>query len=279
MREEVVDLYREFGVSKRDAVLLPTSFRERIGHLFLCRRKQVAGRLYCYDTDASETKPAMLIFPGGGYKNNSHSEWENVAEAYAERGFRTFVLNYSIKYFKFPTQLNEAVMALSYIRRHKAELGVSDKVAVCGFSAGAHLAATLSCLYADESIHPKLRELDARPDACVLSYPVISAEEGVRNEMSFMNLCGKDEALRRFLSLEYRVSQATPPTFLWHTEEDDFVPYENSLRYAAALEEKGVLHKLCLYRKGAHGLNLAKGYEAEEWLSASVDFLRQVEVI
>ncbi len=279
MKEQVVDLYREFGVSKRDAVLLPMSFKERVGHLFLCRRREVAGRLYCYDTDPSARKPAMLIFPGGGYKNNSHSEWENIAEAYAERGFRVFVLNYSIKYFKFPTQLNEAVMALSYIRRHQAELGVTDKAAVCGFSAGAHLAATLSCLYAEECIHPKLRELNARPDACVLSYPVISAADGVRNEMSFMNLCGKEEALRRFLSLEDRVHSDVPPTFLWHTVEDDFVPYENSLRYAAALEEKGVPHKLCLYQKGVHGLNLAKGYEAEAWLASSVDFLRQVKIL
>ncbi|MBQ9370269.1 MAG: alpha/beta hydrolase [Clostridia bacterium] len=275
MQEQVVDLYQEFGLSKRDTVLLPRSLKERIGHLFSCPRREVAGRLYCYDVDPSETKPAMLIFPGGGYKNNSHSEWENIAEAFAARGFRSFVLNYSIKYFKFPTQLNEAVMALAYIKRHRAELGVSDKVAVCGFSAGGHLAAMLSCLYADDRIHPRLRGLDARPDACVLSYPVISAADGVRNEMSFMYLCGMDEALRQALSLENCVHDATPPTFLWHTREDDFVPCENSLRYAIALEAHGVPHKLVLYQEGAHGLNLAKGYEAEKWIDEATEFLKQ----
>jgi len=275
MKEQVVDLYREFGLSKRDVVLLPMSLKERIGHLFLCPRKEAAGRLYCYDVDPSEAKPAMLIFPGGGYKNNSRSEWENIAEAYAARGFRTFVLNYSVKYFKYPTQLNEAVMAIAYIKKHSAALGVSDKVVVCGFSAGGHLASTLSCLYADDSIHPRLRGLDARPDACVLSYPVISAADGVRNEMSFHYLCGEDTALRQALSLEYCVRDATPPTFLWHTREDDFVPCENSIRYAAALEKHGVPHKLVLYEKGEHGLNLAKGYEAEKWIDEATEFLKQ----
>ena len=275
MKEQVVDLYREFGLSKRDTVLLPMRLRERIGHLFSCLKMGAAGRLYCYDADPSEAKPAMLIFPGGGYKMNSHTEWENIAEAYAERGFRTFVLNYSVEHFRFPTQLNEAVMAMDYIKKHRAALGVSDSIAVCGFSAGAHLAATLSCLYADERIHPRLRALDVRPDACVLSYPVISCKDGIRNEMSYHYLCGEDEALRRSLSMEHCVHAGTPPTFLWHTREDTSVPCENSILYAKALEEQGIPYRLCLYEKGAHGLNLAKGYEAEKWIDEATEFLKQ----
>ena len=275
--EKVIDLYEEFGLRRRDATLLPTTFRERIGHLFSCPRRQVAGRLYAYDTDdLAEAKPAMLVFPGGGYKMNSHSEWENIAEAYEARGFRPFVLNYSTQFFKFPTQLNEAVMAVAYIKRHREELGVSDKVAVCGFSAGGHLAATLSNLYDDPRVHPSLRVLDARPDACVLCYPVISADDDVRNEMTFHYLCGEDETLRRSLSMERCVTSRTPPTFLWHTEEDAFVPCGNSVRYAAALERAGVFHELRLYKRGAHGLNLARGYEAEAWVDESVTFLHKI---
>ena len=273
--DKVIDLYREFGLSARDAVLLPMSFKERIGHFFSSKRKFVAGKLHLYGADCEEKRPAMLIFPGGAYLMNSHSEWENMAEAFSARGFRTFVLHYSTKYFRFPTQLNEAAMALAYLRLHREELGITDKVAVCGFSAGGHLAASLACLYDDDCVLPKVKALDVslRPDACVLSYPVISSEDLLRNEQSYHYLCGDDASLRAFLSLENRVSRSTPPTFLWHTREDTCVPCGNSIRYAAALEAQGVPYKLCLYEKGAHGLNLAKGYEAEAWVDEATAFL------
>jgi len=273
---KVIDLYEEFGLSRRDIALLPMDFKTRVGHFFSSKRKLAAGKLYCYDTDDLKIKkPAMLIFPGGAYLFNSHTEWENIAKAFSARGFRTFVLNYSTKYFKFPTQLNEAAMAVAYIRRNSAALGVTDRVAVCGFSAGGHLAASLSLLYADESVHSNLKVLGVplRPDACVLAYPVISSDDALRNEQSFHYLCGEDVALRSALSLEKRVHKDAPPTFLWHTEEDATVPCGNSVVYAERLKEVGVPVKLRLYKKGKHGLNLAQGYEAEKWVDEATEFL------
>lgn len=93
---------------------------------------------------ASEARPAVLIFPGGGYEFVSDPEGEPVALAYAAKGFQTFVLKYSVKdKGVFPAPQREAFEAIAVIRRNAAEFMVDpDKIAVVGFSAGGHLAAS-----------------------------------------------------------------------------------------------------------------------------------------
>ena len=64
------------------------------------------------------------------------------------------------------------------------------------------------------------------------------------------------------MSLEDHVTKDTPPTFLWHTEADELVPVENSLRMAAALREKHIRFELHIYPDGGHGLALANDITA-----------------
>ena len=120
-------------------------------------------------------------------------------------------------------------------------------VYVCGFSAGAHLAATLG-------VHGHALGLEV-PDALILCYPVITADERWCSDESFRNLVGEGE--REFFSLEKYVSPDTPPVFLWHTAADEEVPVENSLLFAAALSAAGVPFELHVYPFGPHGLSLA----------------------
>ena len=238
--------------------------------------------------DPEKKLPAVVVYPGGGYTHLAAHEGESVAMAYSGYGFQTFVLYYSLApYAHYPAQLLDGARALSVIREHAEEWNVDpEKIAILGFSAGGHAAATLGCLWDS----PEVREAGidpckARPDACILGYSVITTKEGLCHEGSVVSLLGdRIGELREAMALESRVTENTPPMFLWHTAADGGVPVENSLMMAEALSAKKIPFELHVFPSGNHGLSLAnrrvmQGHpernipEVAKWLPLSVDWL------
>ena len=130
-------------------------------------------------------------------------------------------------------QIYDAARAISFVRKNAATYGLdTDKIAVVGFSAGGHLAASISNLWNDGELFTEEEIVSETytPNASILSYPVIiSAEFAHRG--SFDNLLEPEagEDMLSKLSLETRVGKHTPTTFIWRTYEDGLVPVENSL--------------------------------------------------
>ncbi len=196
---------------------------------------------------------AMLILPGGGYGVHSIPEAEPVAMTFLSGGIQCFVLNYALAPDRYPQQLLEAAAAVAYIRAHSREYGI-DRVAVCGFSAGAHLAGSLANLWQLPLLSETLGLPAAqfRPDAAILSYPVITYSP---QNQSFTNLLGDRPATEEkisLLSLERSVTGENPPTFLWATVTDEMVPVQDSMCYAQALLDAGVSLEFHLFPKGPH---------------------------
>ena len=171
------------------------------------------------------------------------------------------------------------------MREKAGEWGMMDDgIAVCGFSAGGHLAASLSTMWNCDRVFSR-DQIDSglhRPDAAVLCYPVITCGEKGHAD-SFCNLCGGDRELAELFSVEKRVNDRTPPTFLWHTFNDDVVPVANSINYASALHKAGVSCELHVFDEGAHGLSLAteetgctkkKEKRCAAWADLACDWLR-----
>ena len=216
---------------------------------------------YSKDTSA----PALLICPGGAYFRvcDGH-EGENIAIAFASRGFRTFVLNYSVKEeARFPTPLVEASLAMAHIKRNAKEYGIDpERVFVMGFSAGGHLAGSLGTLwhkdYARENTDIAYGE--NRPAGMVLCYPVL-AYFPESNMGTFLRVFGtetpSEEQVNEF-SLERQVdAEHTVPAFLWHTMDDKAVHVENTLRMLTALRKNNVTAEAHLFPHGIHGLATA----------------------
>lgn len=203
-------------------------------------------------------RPAIVVCPGGGYVFRSDRENEPIALALLARGYQVFVLNYSV-HTAYPTQLLEAAATFALIRKNADLFHVQpDAISIMGFSAGGHLAATLGTLWQEPIIEASLGVAaeEVRPDALLLCYPVITTGEKAHRGSSDI-VTGGDDALLEKLSLENAVSEATPPTFLWHTATDDAVPVENSLMFANALVAHGVQMELHIFPNGPHGLALA----------------------
>ncbi|HEY8390430.1 MAG TPA: alpha/beta hydrolase [Clostridia bacterium] len=274
MNIKTIDLYEYFGMPKKQGV---------------------KGFLKCLIKDKSEVYdqkyiyPAMLVLPGGGYAFCSPREADPIAIRYCMYGFQTFILDYTQGSVQnYPTQFLEAAMAMIYIRENADLYSIgTNMVCAVGFSAGGHLCGCLATLFDDpvaQKIFQKRAEL-IRPDAVILSYPVITSGEKA-HKGSFDLLCGNDKNLREYLSLEKRVTKNSSPAFLWHTYEDRFVPYYNSLVYALACEKNNVPFELHIFEKGRHGLATverdtnaedvlkATSTSAYKWLELSVEWLK-----
>jgi acetyl esterase/lipase len=203
-----------------------------------------------YPAPAGQPRGAVLVCPGGGYGGRAPHEAEPIARRFNEAGLHGFVVHYRVAPHRHPAPLSDVARAIRLIREHAPEWSVDPaRIAVCGFSAGGHLAASAGTLCPDEA---------SRPDALILCYPVLSSGPyGHRG--SFENLLGPDpspEALRA-VSLELQVTGRTPPAFMWHTADDAAVPVENSLLFAQALRAHRVPFELHVYPSGEHGLGLA----------------------
>lgn len=207
-----------------------------------------------------ELRPAILIAPGGGYAYVTAREGERVALAFACAGFHTFVLDYCCSPHTHPMPLLNIAKAISIIRENATEWEIAEnKIAVCGFSAGGHLAASISTLWNDKEVFYDDEEKNRlhRPDATILSYPVISSGE-FSHAPSFARLTGSENKnlLWDKLSCEKQVNHDTPPAFLWHTYGDSGVPLENSMLYASALRKFNIPFELHIYPDGGHGMSL-----------------------
>jgi len=218
-------------------------------------------KMETYILKGEQKRGAVLICPGGGYGFTSEREAEPIALAFNAAGFHAFVLYYSVAPRKHPQPLLDVSKAIRILREHAEEWNIiADKIAVCGFSAGGHLAASLGVHWDNPLLQDEQNQgVDIyRPNALILSYPVISGGEHAHRG-SFDNLLGSEpeEALLTEMSLEEQVNEKTPPAFIWHTFEDTTVPVENSLLFAQAMRRHGIPFELHIYPEGPHGLSLA----------------------
>jgi acetyl esterase/lipase len=219
---------------------------------------------YCPDNsaeiDSGRRRKSILICPGGGYYMVSFREAEPVALSFVAKGYNAFVLNYECAPVRYPQALLQVSAAAALIRQNAALFHADpEKLAVCGFSAGGHLAASLGMFWDEPFVRETLgiAQGQNRPNAMILNYPVITSGE-YAHRGSFDALLGQDakpELLAR-MSLEGQVSDKTPPAFIWHTFEDDTVPVENSIMLARALREKNIPFELHVFPWGGHGASL-----------------------
>lgn len=214
-----------------------------------------------YLLKTSKLHGAVIIFPGGGYTGRAEHEGEPIARWLNEIGLSAFVVHYRVAPAKHPYPLMDAKRAMKLVRHHAAVWNLDpQRIGVLGFSAGGHLAASLSTHFdsGDADAEDPIETQSSRPDAAVLCYPVISFGEH-RHHGSMQNLLGEHppEHLKQDLSNELMVTPHTPTTFLWHTADDEGVPVENSLLYAGALSKQKVPFELHVFPEGRHGLGLA----------------------
>jgi len=219
------------------------------------------------------TGAAVVVCPGGGYGAlASDHEGKQVAEWLNSLGVSAFVLQYRLgTRYHHPAPLQDAQRAIRMVRTRGAEWGVApDRIGILGFSAGGHLASSAATHFddGDPEAEDPVERAGSRPDFAVLCYPVISLTTVAVHSGSRRNLLGEepDPTLVWEMSSELQVTPRTPPTFLFHTDDDPGVPVENSLLFFQAMKRAGVPGELHVFAHGRHGVGLAPDDPAlSEW--------------
>ncbi len=209
---------------------------------------------------------AVVVCPGGGYGMLATGhEGKDPADWLNRHGITAFVLRYRLgPRYHHPAPIQDAQRALRLVRSRAKEWNLDPKrIGIWGFSAGGHLASTLATHFDDgkPDADDPIERVSCRPDFAILCYPVITLRPPVTHDGSRRNLLGAnpDESLVASLCNDEQVTEKTPPTFLFHTDEDKAVPPENSILFYQALRKKKVPVELHIYETGPHGIGLGFG--------------------
>jgi len=240
--------------------------------------------LFVYLAPADKaTGTAVLICPGGGYSILAFDhEGHQIARWLNENGIASIILKYrlpsdQIMEDKAIGPLQDAQEAIRTLRRNAEKWNIdSHKIGVIGFSAGGHLASTLSTHY-DVPVYEKKDAVSARTDFSILIYPVITMDTSFTHMGSRNNLLGEnpsEEAVQHF-SNELQITGETPPAFLVHSTDDNVVPVHNSIIYYERLQKYGIPSELHVFQKGGHGYGLAVGEATQSaWPALCLQWLR-----
>ena len=219
---------------------------------------------------------AILLVPGGAYTFivGTH-EGGDTAQALAARGYTVFVLIHRLPgegwSHRSVVPLQDAQRAMRVIRANAPRYALDPaKVAVLGYSAGGHLAASLATGFAEPvyAARDAIDRHDPRPWAAGLIYPVITLVPQFTNPQTAAYLLGSDpdEALIVQRSPDRHVDSTTPPGFLVHALDDTAVPPENSFRMLSALRAARVPAEAHFFERGGHGFGLGSpGNPNAEW--------------
>ncbi len=211
---------------------------------------------------------AVIIAPGGGYLGlASNHEGRQVADWFTARGVTAFVLKYRLgQKYLYPIPLTDAQRAIRLVRSRAKEFGiVPDRIGIMGFSAGGHLAATAGTMYdaGQPAAADPVERASSRPDFLILGYAWLNAmkpdQQGVSGYCKLMKAAPEKCKFFAQYSPDEHVSAQTPPTFLYHTTDDELVPVEASLTFYQALRKAGVPAEMHIFAKGKHGSGLGLG--------------------
>jgi len=238
-------------------------------------------RVYAPPTkEGASRRTAILIVPGGGYDRLSdRKEQAPVAEYFSQKlGVTAFILFYRLVQvdgtYRYPVPIWDGQRALKLVRSRAAQFGVSpDRIGLFGFSAGGHLAATVTLHSASDFDLPQRDAIDAtkgRPDFLGLGYPVISMlpdQDASMNSLRHLlyGYAGRDlDHLEHYLSGQEHITPRTPPVFLFESLDDERISSQNSVLFAQALQTAHISAEVHLFKHGVHGAGLAEGIPEEQ---------------
>ena len=262
---------------------------------YLNEEKTVRLKAYLFDKYPEmpyrDKRPTVIVCPGGGYNFCSEREADPVAMAFAGKGYNTFVLYYSVgEAAAFPRPLCELSRAVKFIRDNAEDFGViEDQIAVCGFSAGGHLTASLGVYWNNAEIQEMsgCKGEENKPNALILVYPVISSswpkDTGEKVASHIVGEADYDK-IHDMFNLQNHVSNTTPSAFICHTFRDGSVPVEDSISFANALAKNNIPFELHIFPNGGHGMSLAQPQvcsgnrepDFSKWFELCADWLERL---
>ncbi|MGM0172935.1 alpha/beta hydrolase [Enterococcus sp. DIV0800] len=238
-----------------------------------------------------QQNPLMLIFAGGSFTSLSKREQEPIALKYLSEGFNVALVNYNLLTQNVPLFPNAALCgfaAIEHFRTNMQEYHINaNQIITAGFSAGGAVVGIMNSIINDSTFLQK-HNLDPnkiKPNGSILGYPLLElASLKAPYPPSFQQWVPSEPF---YQNANLGVGSLTPPTFLFHTANDDLVPVSNTLNYAQTLNKYHIPFEVHIYPMGVHGIATARKISATDrtgeinpsvatWMSLSLTWLELV---
>lgn len=230
-----------------------------------------------------ETGTAVIVAPGGAYMGLSGIlEGRDVAAWFSAHGVTAFVLSYRVgSRARLPIPLLDGARAVRFVRANAARWHIApDRIGMIGFSAGGHLAASVAGLATpgDASSPDPIERISSRLDFVVLGYPWLEGmtldATGHSQYCQFARGNCRPADYVQFRPVD-RVTDAYPPTFVYHTTTDALVRTAGSLTFYEALVAHHVPVEMHIFANGSHGTGLGGADPAlSRWPELLAEWLR-----
>ena len=218
--------------------------------------KQVADReLRIYvsqpaDWQATDTRPAIVFFHGGGWTGGAPGQFTEHAQYFASRGLVCFQVEYRLldKKGDAPpiTCTQDAKSAMRWVRAHAKEFGVDPhRIASGGGSAGGHLAAFVATVDGGDASDDDL-SVSAKSNAMLLFNPVYD------NGPGGWGTARVGERYQEF-SPFHNLSQDDPPSIVFLGTNDKLIPVATAQKFRDRCQSLGVTSELHTYEGQEHG--------------------------
>nr|MBR9809768.1 alpha/beta hydrolase [bacterium] len=206
---------------------------------------------------ASDRKPAIVFFFGGGWSGGTPSQFYPQCDYLAKRGMVAISAEYRVKSRNGTSPLEcvkDGNSAVRWVRSHADKLGIDpSKLAAGGGSAGGHVAAatgtTKGILEKGEDV-----SVSSKPDALVLFNPVYD-----NGPKGYGHSRVKD--YWKQISPMHNLDKETPPTIVFLGTKDKLIPVATAKKYRLLMKEAGVRSELLLYKEQAHGFFNTSKYD------------------
>ncbi len=203
------------------------------------------------DWKASDKRPALVFFFGGGWVGGSPNQFKEQSEYLAARG----MVGVRVEYRVLPKGDNgppticvqDAKSALRWVRSHAAELGVDpERIGAGGGSAGGHLAAFAGMVEGMDAPEDDVK-ISAKPNALVLFNPVF--DNGSNGGWGQARV---GERVKEF-SPAHNISADDPPTVVFLGRNDKLIPVSTVERFQAGMKDVKVRCEAHFYENETHG--------------------------
>ncbi len=214
--------------------------------------------LYIFDPPGTErSRPAIVFFFGGGWRNGSPQQFAMQCRHLASRGMVAITADYRVESrheAKVVDCVRDAKSAIRWVRQNARRLGIDPgRIAAGGGSAGGHLAAAAGLIAGLDEPGEDAR-VSSRPNALVLFNPVV-----------ILPLKGVGIEERAGLAVEQispyeHVRGGAPPTIIFHGKADTTVPYATVEQFTKRMAEVNNRCELVGFDGEQHGFfNYGRG--------------------
>ncbi len=214
------------------------------------------------DWKASDQRPVMVFFHGGGWTGGGPTQFTQHSDYLATRGLVCIQVEYRLieKGDKGPPVncVADAKSAMRWVRSHAAELGIDpDRIGAGGGSAGGHLAAFVGMVEGLDDPQDDLK-ISPKANALALFNPVF--DNGPDQGWGHARV---GDRYKEF-SPAHNITPDDPPAIIFLGTQDKLIPVAVVERFKANMEKTGVRCEAKFYEGQGHGFfNSGKGGKME----------------